>query len=270
MQLKAILCDFDGSLVDKNDKYNPQIKGLLDKIKVRGVHFSLATGRAYYGAVQRVLEELELFDYHILYGGALIFNNKENNILLYQPISKESVKKILNYLQNAKLIFALETKNFAYMNKVVKTSAYTDITSIKPLSELIDFSNILKILIFGNFNRLSETQVENHKKNLGAQCKDISLMKFIFNNYGLDITSEKATKHTAVLEYEKLLNIPRNQIVAIGDGHNDYPLFTACGYNIAMENAPKELKEIADFIAPTVENSGTQVALQHVITKFSL
>ena len=99
-------------------------------------------------------------------------------------------------------------------------------------------------------------------------CKDISILKIKIINFGLDITSEKATKHTAVLEYERLLNIPRQQIVAIGDGYNDYPLFTACDYKIAMENAPQELKEIADFIAPTVDNNGTEVALQHIISKF--
>ena len=86
----------------------------------------------------------------------------------------------------------------------------------------------------------------------------------------MGFTSEKATKHTAVLEYERLLNIQHNQTVSLGDDYNDYPMFTAIGYNFAMENAPKELKEIADFIAPIVENNGTVVALQHIISLFRL
>ena len=59
-------------------------------------------------------------------------------------------------------------------------------------------------------------------------------------------------------------------MVGMGDSYNDYPLFTACGYKIAMGNAPDELKEIADFIAPTVENNGTVVALEHLIKKFNI
>lgn len=40
----------------------------------------------------------------------------------------------------------------------------------------------------------------------------------------------------------------------------------ACGLKVAMGNAVKELKEIADFIAPTVEQDG----LATVIEKFIL
>ena len=174
----------------------------------------------------------------------------------------------MNYLQNSNLEFALETNRFAYMSKLIEFPTYTDLSSMKPIYKLSNLSIVLKILIFAGLNNLSDTQIESHKKRLSKICNDISLIKFKRKNYGMDITSEKATKHTAVLEYERLLKISRSQIVAIGDGLNDYPLFTTCGYKIAMENAPKELKEIADFIAPTVENNGTVVALKHIISKF--
>lgn len=270
MKLKAILCDFDGTLVDKENKYNPKVKKLLSKIRAKKIRFSLATGRAYYGAVQKILAQLKILDNHILHAGAMIFNNKNNVILWEQPISKESVKKIIDYFQKSHLFFSLETKDYAYMPRKVNIPAYTDNLPIRLISEFSDFSSALKILLIASVNRLSEAQVELHKENLNKHCKDVAFTKFQWKYFGLDLTSEKATKHTAVLEYERLLNIPRDQIVAIGDGHNDYPLFTACGYKIAMENAPKELKEIADFIAPTVENNGTVVALQHIIKKFHL
>lgn len=271
MKLKAILCDFDGTLVDKEIKYNPGIKELLSILRTKKIRFSLATGRAYYSSVQKILEELNIFENHILHNGAMIFNNKSNKIRWFQPISKDSVKKIFKYLKDSKLNFTLELKDFTYMSKVIERPSYTDIKYMKSIKELSEFSEVLKILIFAGLNNLSDIQTEVHKKNLSAFCKDINIYKFIFKERnGLDITSKKATKHTAVLEYEKLLNIPRDQIVAIGDGLNDYPLFTACGYKIAMENAPSELKDIADFIAPTVENNGTIIALQHIINKFKL
>jgi hypothetical protein len=54
--------------------------------------------------------------------------------------------------------------------------------------------------------------------------------------------------------------------VAIGDGHNDYPLFTACGYKIAMGNAPSELKDIADLVVPPTHEGGMKQALEHIIS----
>ena len=54
----------------------------------------------------------------------------------------------------------------------------------------------------------------------------------------------------------KILNIDPSLMVGVGDGYNDYPLLSVCGFKVAMENAPKELKEIADLIVPDVEHDG--------------
>lgn len=271
MKLKAILCDFDGTLVDKQNKYNRGIKKLLAKIKIKNIRFSLATGRSYYGSVQRVLEALKIFDYHILHAGAMIFNNKSKKILWSQPIAKDSAIKIIDYFRRNRIFFVQETKDSAYISYPTDVPVYADDSPIKLATELKDFSNVLKIHLTASINRLSELQVETHRENLNNICTDVALTKIHWDgSYGLDITSEKATKHTAVLEYERLLNIPHNQIVAIGDGYNDYPLFTACGYKIAMENAPAVLKEIADAVVPTVEKEGLVIALKHIIEKFKI
>lgn len=270
MKLNAVLCDFDGTLVDKQMNFNPGIEKLIARITAKNIHFSLATGQPGHGIIQDILQRLNISDYHIFHGGSMISHNKSKKILWQQPISLPSLKIIISYFKKNKLHFCLETKNNSYSVTAVETPNYLTKNHFKPISELTEYSGVLKILLTTLDNRSTENQVELIKKNLSKTCKDVSFTKFKWIYYGLDITSEKATKHTAVLEYEKLLKIPRNEIVAIGDDHNDYPMFTACGYKIAMDNAPDELKKIADFIAPAVTNNGTVVALQHIITKFKL
>jgi hydroxymethylpyrimidine pyrophosphatase-like HAD family hydrolase len=80
-----------------------------------------------------------------------------------------------------------------------------------------------------------------------------------------DITSEKATKYLAVHRLAKLLEIRPQQIVGVGDGYNDYPLLTACGYKVAMSNAHKELKAIADYIAPSYKEDGIAVLINKLL-----
>jgi hydroxymethylpyrimidine pyrophosphatase-like HAD family hydrolase len=55
-------------------------------------------------------------------------------------------------------------------------------------------------------------------------------------------------------------------MIGVGDGHNDLPLFEACGFRVAMGNADEELKKLADYIAPSVEDDG----IVDVIEKFIL
>lgn len=80
------------------------------------------------------------------------------------------------------------------------------------------------------------------------------------------VTSPIATKLHSVLEITKREGVTPEETIGIGDGYNDFGLLSACGLKIAMGNAVPELKAIADFIAPSVEEDG----LAMVIEKFIL
>lgn len=79
------------------------------------------------------------------------------------------------------------------------------------------------------------------------------------------VTSPVATKLHSVLEITNMIGVRPEETIGIGDGYNDYPLLTACGLKIAMGNAVPELKAIADFIAPAVEDDGLAVALEKFV-----
>jgi hydroxymethylpyrimidine pyrophosphatase-like HAD family hydrolase len=55
-------------------------------------------------------------------------------------------------------------------------------------------------------------------------------------------------------------------MIGVGDGYNDFPLLEACGLKVAMGNALEDLKGIADYIAPSVDEDG----VANVIEKFIL
>ena len=89
MKIKAILCDFDGTLVNQNAQYLPEVKVLIKEIQDKNIRFSLATGRAYYSAVKRIEKELGIQGIHILHGGAMILDSITNKIIFLEAISKE-------------------------------------------------------------------------------------------------------------------------------------------------------------------------------------
>lgn len=264
-KIKTILCDYDGTLIDENGQYLPEVKILIKKILNKNVRFSLATGRAYYSPVKRIEKELDIKGIHILHGGAMIFDSTTNKTLLLQAIPNRSVTKITQYLLSQKLIFSLEAKDHVYISEIVKGSLHYPEIINQTLNEYKKDEQILKMVIYARFNRLNEATINFHIKNLQKSCNDISAIRFnFFNFFGADITSEKATKHTAVLEYLKILNLTSDEVVAIGDGSNDYPLFTACGFGIAIATAPKELKEIAGLVVPSVKDGGMVEALEYI------
>ena len=116
-----------------------------------------------------------------------------------------------------------------------------------------------------NYYGKTKLEAENLVKDMGDKFHYINI--FAAHNprgWGLDITATGATKQIALLEWAKLNNLTREEIVGVGDSYNDYSLLTAAGIVVAMGNAVDELKEIADFIAPTQEDSG----ILEVINKY--
>jgi len=85
------------------------------------------------------------------------------------------------------------------------------------------------------------------------------------NVVDIQITHEHASKLYGVQKLIKILGLEKDEVLAIGDGHNDFPLFEAAGFKVAMGNAPEELKAIADYIAPSLKDDGVAETIHRFI-----
>ena len=65
--------------------------------------------------------------------------------------------------------------------------------------------------------------------------------------------------------HAELNGIETSQIIAAGDSYNDIPLLEACGLRIAMGNAVPELKALADYVAPSVDQDGLATAIDEFV-----
>jgi hydroxymethylpyrimidine pyrophosphatase-like HAD family hydrolase len=75
----------------------------------------------------------------------------------------------------------------------------------------------------------------------------------------------KATAATKLIHMMGMMGTKPSRVIAAGDSYNDLPLLRMCGLRIAMGNAPTELKAIADYIAPPVEEDGLAVAIEEFV-----
>lgn len=267
MAIKAVISDMDGTLIGYNTSYDPSVIPLISQLKEKGIYFSVATGNACLGVIERYVKELNVSPLNIFNGGGVIRNYITGDVPWLQTIGSSSVTYIARLLHERGYIFSIETKDDAFMTTRITTPAYVEYSPhLFHFEEIPD--KVVKILLQCGVNKLSENAIDELRTDIVRFCKDVEVMKFHINRwYGLDITSEKSTKHTAALELSKLIGVTREEMVGIGDSYNDYPLFMACGYKIAMGNAPKELKEIADFITPPTSEGGIRIALEHILNK---
>jgi Cof subfamily protein (haloacid dehalogenase superfamily) len=255
MKYKALMLDVDGTLIRysydavPSDKVAEAIKKAKEKVSI-----FLVTGRALHG-LMRILEKLELTSgLMVSNGGAVIVDIATKKIIAETPIVNPDLGRVIKVFLEEGVEFwikddPLNTKAdkppFKQGDSVEKAYMfYTD--------EVHDMAVIDKLR--SKLSKISNLTIHTAKHALP-------------DKYGLNITHAKATKlHGITLLMEKT-GLKREEIIGVGDGYNDFPLLMASGLKVAMGNAFEDLKAIADYIAPSVDDDGVADVIEKFILK---
>jgi len=247
MRYKALICDVDGTLMlNKIDGLpSRRVANAIDKAK-KIVHVGIASARPLIYS-NNLFDHLKLSGPSILVGGSLIVDAASRKVLHEKPINKEDFAKICAILKRLNLTFFVNERN----QQVLFSSSYK---AKRPLDVYVPKLN---------------TSMANSIQKEFLHLKTVIARKatdWDASMFALGICDVKATKRHAIIEVARLLNIKTEEIIGIGDGHNDISLLAACGLKVAMGNAVPEIKKIADYVAPSIDNDG----VAHVIEKFIL
>lgn len=107
--------------------------------------------------------------------------------------------------------------------------------------------------------KVENIEIKNrHKSLLDVKFKDD---KTVF----CDIANIDSNKGIAVKKMLEILNIKKEETIAIGDDNNDLSMFEQVGYKVAMGNAIDIVKEKADEITLSNDEDGVAVFLEKLL-----
>ena len=248
------MLDVDGTLIPYLYEALPSEKVVdaIGKAKEK-VAVSLVTGRSY-ATVKTILKRLNLTQgYAVVNNGSVVVDVSNDTVVYERYIEPSDLDRIIQYFEEIQKPFfikqsALDAKAllspYAKGDAVEKGSMlFTDeiFTSDEAESHLEFLSQFPRVHANKQHHR------EPHK-------------------YSLSICHVQATKLHGVHEIATRLKLDPQTFIGAGDSYNDFPLLMACGLKVAMGNAAEELKAIADYVAPSVEEDG----IADVIEKFIL
>lgn len=242
---KALMMDVDGTLIVNGggNTISARVKNSIQESQDK-IHIGIASGRPLH-QVTDIFDELGLKQPCVISGGSQIVDPVSKEILWERPLLSEDIQAITSILND------LELKTWVIDN--TEEILYTPNLKLhKPLSFFIP--------------RIKEEKADEIISEL-SDIETVALTKVVAYDEGyiaLHITHAQATKHYATRKAAEFMNVESEDIIGVGDGYNDFPLFRACGLKIAVGNAVEGLKEKADYIAPSVEEDG----VAHVIERF--
>ncbi len=261
MGKKFILADLDGTLLDTpnnlSERFVKQLNSLIDE----GLEFSIATGRDLKNATKSITG-LKLKYPIILTNGALLADPNTLKYLKVTKIERKIIKEIFTLIKKFK-IHPMVLISYDYKNNIVHSlkGQWGSQDNIKHLTaenyeKYLDF-DIVSIQfhdIEPKLNQLYQLVKERYKDDISLiYIEDVA---YNLENdedkwFWLEIDSIDAGKEKMLEHLIKFLGKNIEDVVAFGDNYNDIKMIEKVGLGIAMENAPKEVKEKAKSIALT-------------------
>ena len=254
--MKLIVSDLDGTLLNEHSQISDKTREVIRKLNEKGVDFAIATGRSI-GSARVFKQTLGLDIYLICNNGANIYNKNEDTIF-EKVMDEDLVKKIIGFFRE---------NNISY-NGFYQRNAYTEEGTPESVVTIEKGFNIVELRNSESFPVMSKIIVKDNPeiiralaekmKTLFADTVDITISQ----PRCLDIVHKDCSKGKGIKIIAEKMNIPLENIMAFGDGENDFDMLQTVGHPVVMENGLQSMKEKICNIAPKNTDNGVAEYLE--------
>lgn len=260
MAYKLIAADIDGTLLDSRGELSEPTAQAIRDATAKGVTFVLATGRPFQG-VEAFCRRLDLRGPVITYNGAMVVDAGTREILYKQCLRPEDAETIWSLAHAFKTDAYAWSYDHLYADRLDgRVQEYKLISGVEP-EPVTDFgalaeAGISKILWHDETERISQFLRELDPAQFPETTHCTSRPWF------LEFFHRRASKATALEQIGHLLDIRREEMIAIGDGYNDLSMIRYAGLGVAMANAPDEVQRQSPHVTLSNDSDGVAAVIR--------
>lgn len=247
--IKVILCDLDGTLIDTNNKFvSANIKG-IEYARSKGIAFGIATGRPDC-IVPKNLKNWGLdkyCDYVVCSNGSQVIDNIAHTTIKQHYLSKDIIYQIIDrYQDDPDLTVCIYSDDGIYQVGNRVTQAYVNkCTTFGLQQKIVDLKQYIdhdysKVLLLSEHDK-QEKIMADFKENPSDLYSLMPSSKFI-----TEIVTPGLHKVKGIEKICEVLNINHNQVMCFGDEMNDYEMLKQF-VGVAMGNAIQPIKDICKY-----------------------
>lgn len=267
MRYKLICLDVDGTLLNDEKRIPSPVKESLKKAYDLGIQIALVTGRMP-AATELVERELGVPCIKACNAGTYILQGDQCIHARY--LASEVMERLYQefFGKEHLPLWIFQGRNWY----VTKVDSYVERESriicrrpetidIKVLAEAWKKESMGPNKLLAAADALTIGRIQNGMKALELPGVDMARSADIY----LEIFPKGATKGEALEAICSRLNIRREETIAFGDQELDIPMLKKAGTAVAMGNAIEPLKELADFVTKSNNESGIAYGLERCL-----
>ena len=262
-----VFLDIDGTLLDSRHQVMPSTRTHLNQLQQRGIPIILCSARPPKG-VNLVAEQIGLQGPQACYNGGLIIDQDYTilrdvgiDIQLAMEFRQFAAERFPDLVVSAYL-YSVWLAEDPEHPVILQEAEISGCTPLKGSLEQISASatHIHKFLCMGDAMRIRalEKETAQHFPQLMALRSKATY---------LEILPPESTKGSAAQVLLDHYGLQAKQAVAFGDSDVDVDMLQYCGLGVAMGNAPRQVKEAADYVTASNDEEGVYIALNSLRLK---
>ena len=262
-----VFLDIDGTVLNTEHQVMPHTRERLRYLHKRGVPIVLCSARPPEG-VNLVAGQIGLQDPVACYNGGLIFDEHSTilrdvgiDIHLAMDFKRFVAERFPDLVVSAYLynVWMVEDPRHPLIQQEMEISGCTPLQgSLEQIASAA--THVHKLLCMGDAMRIRALQKE-------AQQQFPQLMALRSKATYLEILSPESTKGSAAQVLLSHYGLEPEQAAAFGDSDVDADMLQYCGFGVAMGNAPRSVKEAADYVTASNDEEGVFIALNSLRLK---
>jgi len=255
-KIKVVFADIDQTLYSHNTKSVPlSAVNAIKEMQANGIKFFLCSGRNSY-----LIRKSGIYDYCnpdgiVTMNGAQAIVGKDSIFL--HPISSEVVDALIKFAKRLKFGLTLIEEKEGHINMIDERviSAHEKYGTRFPQPRTFpDHYDKVIYQAIAYCDSFDESLFLPHL----TDCKTARWDEYAV--YIMPVDCDKAKGAEAVMKH---YGYPMKEALCIGDDNNDIEMIEKAGVGIAMGNAQKQVKDVADYITDTIDEDGFAKAMLH-------
>jgi Cof subfamily protein (haloacid dehalogenase superfamily) len=212
-------------------------------------------------SVRHYALEAGIDDPVVCYQGAVVAEPVSGRWLRHEPISLELARETIAAVTEEGFGLNCYVDDELYVAEITpEARRYADFQHIQlhPVGDLLDWLHVppTKLVVIDDPEVLDGLKLRMLARFDGRLYISKSLPYF------LEFAAPDVTKAAGLDFLAARLGFSREGTVAFGDGENDIELVDWAGFGIAVANAHDRVKEVADFVCPSVDEEGVAQVLE--------
>ena len=268
MDIRLIAMDLDGTALRADRcSFSPRLIAALEQAHQRGIAVAVVTGRQFSMLPPAVQNHPVWENLVVLCNGAQIRKMATGQCLYRKDISSQALRQLLDLAEELEIPieFSLDsvlhlTQESLNMQQGIPQLNFHINTILANHGKVVPG---LEPYCEGAVEKVNLPNIPPHLRQQTEQrLKTIDVSAVWSSGSSMEITHPDARKGVALEALCKLLQIPLENTMALGDSGNDESMLKMAGLGVAMGNAPDFIKGVADVVTETNENDGAALAIE--------